>query len=129
MENLIISTLATRKKTMLALFFINYAVLLIKYILTLLIIFNLQSLIFNPHAQTWQVYTTSNSGLPSNGIASIAFDTNNVKWIGTDNGLAKFDGINWTVYDTSNSQILRYNIVSLAIDMFNVLWLGTNGGG
>lgn len=77
----------------------------------------------------WTVYTTGNSGLPSNGIASIAFDTNNVKWIGTDNGLAKFDGRNWTIYDTNDSPILKYNVVSLDVDRFNVIWLGTNGGG
>ncbi|RPI13088.1 MAG: hypothetical protein EHM58_19165 [Ignavibacteriae bacterium] len=53
----------------------------------------------------WIVYTTTNSGLPSNNIFPIAIDTNNIKWIGTSQGLAKFDGANWIVFDTSNSPL------------------------
>ena len=36
-------------------------------------------------------------------VNSIAIDGSGNKWIGTWNGLAKFDGTNWTVYNTSNS--------------------------
>ena len=58
------------------------------------------------HAQgpQWIVYNTGNSGLPGNTVYSIAFE-GNVKWFGTDRGLARFENNQWTVYDTSNSKI------------------------
>ena len=47
----------------------------------------------------WIVYNTSNSGLPDGMVTSLAIDKNGNKWIGTGEGLAKFDGVNWTVYN------------------------------
>ena len=43
----------------------------------------------------WEIYNTTNSGLPSNHITSIAIDVNSTKWIGTSEGLAAYneDGI------------------------------------
>ena len=38
----------------------------------------------------WKVYDTSNSGLPSDDVLSIAIDASGNKWIGTDAGLAVF---------------------------------------
>ena len=35
----------------------------------------------------WTVYNTSNSGLPDNGVYSIAIDGSGNKWIGTLAGL------------------------------------------
>jgi hypothetical protein len=40
----------------------------------------------------WRVFTTQNSGLPHNNVACIGIDTNGNKWIGTENGLAKYTG-------------------------------------
>ena len=51
-------------------------------------------------------YFTYNSGLSSNYVQSIAIDSNGTKWIGTRDGLAKFDGTNWTTYNTSNQVCL-----------------------
>ncbi|MEN6511268.1 MAG: hypothetical protein ABFD00_05480, partial [Chloroherpetonaceae bacterium] len=48
-------------------------------------------------------YNRANSGLPYNHVSSIAIDGSGTKWIGTWDGLAKFDGTNWTVYNTTNS--------------------------
>ncbi|MBK8581055.1 MAG: T9SS type A sorting domain-containing protein [Flavobacteriales bacterium] len=47
------------------------------------------------------------------------------KWVGTNYGLAKFDGTNWIVYTTSNSDLPSNNILSLAIDVNNKIWIGT----
>jgi hypothetical protein len=77
----------------------------------------------------WTVYDTSNSGLPNNDINSIAIDGSGNKWIGTNGGLAKFDGVTWTVYNVKNSG-LPYNMVwSIAIDGNGSKWIGTFGGG
>ncbi|MCI0473554.1 MAG: hypothetical protein L0Y76_08230, partial [Ignavibacteria bacterium] len=51
----------------------------------------------------WVIYTQFNSGLPSSLVGSILIDSNNVKWITTDNGFARLQGNTWTVYDTLNS--------------------------
>ena len=48
-------------------------------------------------------YNKANSGLPSNSVEALAIDAQGNKWIGTDGGLAKFDGVNWTGYTKSNS--------------------------
>ena len=77
----------------------------------------------------WRVFTTQNSGLPDNNILCIGIDTNNNKWIGTQNGLVKYNGSNWIVYDTSNSPLPVAAITSIAVDKLNNLWLGSSYGG
>lgn len=42
----------------------------------------------------WISYNYFNSSLPDDRISSIAIDTNGTLWIGTQDGLAAFDGIN-----------------------------------
>lgn len=42
--------------------------------------------------KSWSFYNTNNSGLPSNNALFVTIDSNNTKWIGTDQGLAKFRG-------------------------------------
>ena len=84
---------------------------------------------------TWTVYTTSNSGLPDNDTYPIAIDRsqelseirgNEISvWIGTFNGLAKFDGTDWKVYNTSNSPIPGNLIRTIAIDRDGNKWIGT----
>jgi len=55
--------------------------------------------------QSWRVYQTSN-GLPSNNIASLAAFSNNI-YVGTTNGLAKYNGGRWsTVVGTPSLNIL-----------------------
>jgi ligand-binding sensor domain-containing protein len=78
----------------------------------------------------WEVYNTSNSGLPCDVVTSIAIDENGTKWIGTHSGgLAAFDGTYWTVYDTSNSDLPDNYVTSIAIDENGTKWIGTIGGG
>jgi len=74
-------------------------------------------------------YNAANSGLPDNMISDIARDVNGDWWIGTDNGLAKFDGTNWTVYTSANSPLPRDDITCLAIDADGVKWIGVFMGG
>ncbi len=73
----------------------------------------------------WTVYTTFNSELPSNEVHSIAIDEIDNKWIGTREGLAKFDGTNWTVYNTSNSGLPGNYVIPIVIDGSGNKWVGT----
>ena len=80
------------------------------------------------------MYDTSNSGIPSNYVSTIAIDSDGTKWIGfpglgwsDSHGLASFDGTTWTVYDTSNSELPSNHVVSIAIDDNGVKWIGAGG--
>ena len=78
------------------------------------------------HAQgpQWIVYNTGNSGLPSNGIASVSVQSDNTIWIGTS-ALVKYDWNTWTVYDTSNSGLPYPAAYSIQFDKYNNIWLNT----
>ena len=74
-------------------------------------------------------YNSANSQLPDNMISSIAKDVNGDLWVGTDNGLGKFDGTNWTVYNSDNFPVWRSDITCLAIDAEGNKWIGVFMGG
>jgi len=71
----------------------------------------------------WRVWNTSNSNIPTNSIWSIYIDANNVKWIGTSQGLVKFNDINFVIYDILNSPMKGNIVFSIAEDKLNNLWL------
>lgn len=88
------------------------------------------SVFFSAYGQAWTIYTTGNSSLPSDIVWCVEVDrSTNEKWIGTDWGLAKFDGSTWTIYNTSNSGLPHNSVRSLALDENNDLWAGTLSGG
>jgi len=75
-------------------------------------------------------FTAANSDLPSDYVmGGIDIDTNNNVWVGTDAGVAKFDGTAWTVYTTTDG--LPSDIIScVAVDpLTNKIWVGTQGDG
>jgi ligand-binding sensor domain-containing protein len=76
----------------------------------------------------WKVYNTSNSGLPVNQAQSIFIDQDDVKWIGTSAGVARFDNKNWIVYDTTNSMIPSNYITDIKADGNGGVWIGTVKG-
>ena len=71
----------------------------------------------------WVHYTMNNSGLPSNSVGTVLIDSNNVKWITTNNGLVRMKGNTWTVYDTTNSEIPSNLCASVIQDKQNNLWM------
>lgn len=73
-------------------------------------------------------YSSSNSPLPFNTVRCIAIQ-NQFKWFGTDDGLARFDGVNWVVYTSENSPLLDDNIRALCIENDTLVWVGTMQGG
>jgi len=83
---------------------------------------------------TWTFYNTSNSPLPYNWVQSLAVDSSNSLWVGTEGvfyqGLSgwvlKFDGANWNVYNPSNSGLpFNVGIWSLAVDAVGRVWIST----
>ncbi len=73
-------------------------------------------------------YDTSNSGLPSNCVYSVAVDENNAKWFATANGVAQFDNTNWVTFNTSNSPLPSNLVYSIAFDHVGNKWISTSGG-
>ncbi|MEO0855623.1 MAG: two-component regulator propeller domain-containing protein, partial [Bacteroidota bacterium] len=76
--------------------------------------------------RTW----STREGLPQNSILSIVQTTDGYVWLGTQEGLARFDGLHFTVYDEANTEALTTSNVNrmLAADD-GTLWLATRGGG
>jgi len=61
-------------------------------------------------------------------ILAIHEDRQGMLWVGTEGGLARWDGENWRTYSTLNG--LSGNAVqAIADDAQGNLWLGTDGGG
>lgn len=70
--------------------------------------------------------------LSQNTVASILQDHNGFLWIGTRNGLNRYDGVNMTTYefDESDSSSLSNDYIRTVFeDSENRLWVGTMGGG
>ena len=85
---------------------------------------------FKIHTQNqWVIYSPGNSGLPSNMVGSILIDSNNVKWITTSSGLAKFNGNNWFVYDTTNSGLPANACGKIIKDKQNNIWITVSSKG
>lgn len=75
-----------------------------------------------------QVWTTEN-GLPQNSINDISQTNDGFLWMGTFDGLVRFDGIKFMIYNTSNTPELKANgIKRLFTDSKDKLWIiGADG--
>jgi ligand-binding sensor domain-containing protein/signal transduction histidine kinase len=69
-------------------------------------------------------------GLPQNRIRTLAQTPDGYLWIGTSEGLARFDGLRFTVFDRSNTSALADDgILAERLTSDGALWIGTEGGG
>jgi PAS domain S-box-containing protein len=74
----------------------------------------------------WQ----TESGLPQDSVLAITQTRDGYLWLGTEDGLARFDGVRFSIFDKSNTRELGMNtIAALLQDRAGNLWIGTNGGG
>lgn len=74
--------------------------------------------------RTWQTA----DGLPSNTVTALLQTRDGWLWIGTTNGLARFDGVRFTTFDET-SGLPGLNVTALFEDVEGVLWAGTADGG
>jgi len=81
---------------------------------------------FSQYSQdVWQ----TEDGLPHNSINAIIQTTDGYLWLGTYEGLVRFDGVQFTVFNHENTKaILHPHIIALFEDQEGALWVGTQGG-
>jgi|WetSurMetagenome_2_1015567.scaffolds.fasta_scaffold16318_2 diguanylate cyclase (GGDEF)-like protein len=69
-------------------------------------------------------------GLPQDSVNAVCQSADGYLWLGTDDGLARFDGMTFDVFDQANTSALRqFPISAICESPGGVLWIGTNGGG
>jgi signal transduction histidine kinase/ligand-binding sensor domain-containing protein len=68
-------------------------------------------------------------GIPHNTIRAVLESRDGYLWLGTANGLARFDGVRFTVFDAANTpELISDNVFSLFEDRRGTLWIRTRSG-
>jgi ligand-binding sensor domain-containing protein/signal transduction histidine kinase len=68
------------------------------------------------------------AGLPQNTVNAIVQTLDGYLWLGTRDGLARFDGVRFKVFGLSDG-LQSVEIQTLYVDRQGTLWIGTSGGG
>jgi signal transduction histidine kinase/ligand-binding sensor domain-containing protein len=89
------------------------------------------ALALNP-SRTLTQYTrtvwTQEHGLPQDTVRAIAQTKDGYLWLGTDEGLAQFDGYDFTVFNRENGALPDNSVAALWAAGDGSLWVGTPGG-
>ena len=75
---------------------------------------------------------STDMGLSQSSVLSFYKDKNGFVWIGTKNGLNRYDGYGFTVFKSNpndNKTLSNNEIIYITADSDNNLYLGTRGGG
>ena len=87
--------------------------------------FSMDQPVFPYATRTWQ----TEDGLPHNVVQAVAQTPDGYIWVGTQKGLARFDGLHFTTFDARNTpDMASSSIQSLYVDHAGVLWVGTGAG-
>lgn len=71
---------------------------------------------------------TQERGLPQDTIRTITQTRDGYLWLGTDEGLARFDGYDFLVYDKASGAIPDNSVTALSAAQDGSLWIGTQRG-
>ena len=78
---------------------------------------------------SWENFTTDNSGLPSDDVHALGIDHEGRLWVGASGeGVAVFDGTSWIYYSPSNS-IVPAVISDIEFSEDGSVWLGSSYNG
>ena len=76
-----------------------------------------------------QTGLTDKSGLPQDSVNTIAQTSDGYLWFGTEEGLARFDGIRTEVFDTIRYKTLKDNYIqAITAGRDGSLWIGSRTG-
>lgn len=73
---------------------------------------------------TWK----QKDGLPQDTVRRIVQTTDGYLWVGTDEGLARFDGYDFTIYNKDTGELPSNVVTALAAGTDGSLWIGTTAG-
>jgi hypothetical protein len=96
-------------------------------VLILLLTISILSLGQSPFRLSFH-HLTLEDGLSNNNVFYIYTDSRGFTWLGSLNGLSRFDGINVKVYKPHNSKIVGTKIMNIKEDKTSNLWIGTDDG-
>jgi signal transduction histidine kinase/ligand-binding sensor domain-containing protein len=71
---------------------------------------------------------TQQQGLPQDTVTAIAQSKDGYLWLGTDEGLGRFDGYEFLTFDTATGSLPSNSVKALALARDDSLWIGTTGG-
>ncbi len=72
---------------------------------------------------------TTQDGLPQNSVTALAQTADGYLWVGTGDGVGRFDGVRFTVFNRSNTPAFHSNLVTaLRVAADGALWIGTGNG-
>ena len=71
---------------------------------------------------------TQEQGLPQDTIRAIAQTTDGYLWLGTDEGLARFDGYEFVIFNKDHGDLPSNSITALSAGSDGSLWIGTADG-
>ncbi len=96
------------------------------------VLLSASALALDPHRAITQYIQTqwnSESGLPQNSVHAIAQTVNGYVWLGTEEGLTRFDGLVFKTYNHVDSPGLPSDFVqALEPGPDGALWVGTDSG-
>ncbi|MDP3469751.1 MAG: two-component regulator propeller domain-containing protein [Daejeonella sp.] len=81
-----------------------------------------------PDFPEWVIYNKSNSNLTDNQINALSIDKNDVKWLGTANGLIRINAESWDSFNSANSLLPSNNIRAITVTDQGMVWVGTDKG-
>jgi ligand-binding sensor domain-containing protein len=75
----------------------------------------------------WDVFTKEDNGIVDNFVQAIAQDRSGQIWLGTRNGVSKYDGASWSNLTTADG-LVGNNVYDIAIDSDGSIWFATETG-
>ncbi|MBZ9611569.1 ligand-binding sensor domain-containing diguanylate cyclase [Rheinheimera maricola] len=100
----------------------------VKLVLGCVIALNVQSMVLTQDDYLYRVWSVD-AGLPQISVTAIEQDADGFLWLGTQSGLARFDGVQFDVFNTSNTPQMSSNLITaLHFDVQGGLWIGSVNG-
>ena len=81
--------------------------------------------VFGEYTQFWW---TDVNGLPQNSVYAIEQTPEGYIWLGTGEGLTRFDGLNFRTFSPADLKVDWAQVVSLLCDRRGTLWIGDRTG-
>jgi signal transduction histidine kinase/ligand-binding sensor domain-containing protein len=84
---------------------------------------------FDLHNTVLDTWNTDN-GLPQNSVHALMQTRDGYLWLGTQEGLVRYDGVRFTLFNRRNIRALKQNDITALLEASDgSTWLGTFGGG